>query len=51
MTNAALNAEYKAMYAQLEAWQSADEQVCSDWYSRFCEVARRDYDENRALYA
>lgn len=51
MTNPALNAEYNAMYAQLEAWHAADEQVCSRWYARFCEVAMRDYDENRALYA
>lgn len=51
MTNEALNREYNAMYAQLEAWQAAGEPICSTWSSRFNEIAMRDYDENRALYA
>ena len=51
MANAALNRTYNEMYAQLEAWQAAGEQVCADWYASFSEIAARDYSENRALYA
>lgn len=51
MTAQEINQTYNAMYAELEALHAADEQVCSDWYARFCEVARLDYDANRALYA
>lgn len=51
MTNPALNAAYTAAYAKLEALQAAGEDVCSRFYAEFCELARRDYDENRGLYA
>lgn len=50
MTNPALNAAYKTAYAKLESLQARGEQVCSRFYAEFCELARRDYDENRALY-
>lgn len=50
MQNEALNTAYRAAYAKLEAIHAADEQVCSRFYAEFCELARRDYDENRALY-
>jgi len=51
MTNPALNAAYTAAYAKLEALQAAGEDICSRFYAEFCELARRDYDENRGLYA
>ena len=51
MTNQALNQAYNTMYAQLTAWQDAGVSVCAAWYARFSEIAARDYDENRALYA
>jgi hypothetical protein len=51
MQNEALNTEYKAAYAKLEALQNADENICSRFYAYFCDLAMRDYDENRALYA
>lgn len=50
MTNPELNAKYNAMYAQLVAWQEADEQICMKWMAEFGAVADADYEQNRALY-
>ena len=51
MTNPELNAKYNAMYAQLVAWQEADESICMKWMAEFGAVADADYEQNRALYA
>ena len=51
MTAQEINQTYNAMYAELKAKQDADEQICSDWYARFSEMARLDYEANGALYA
>ncbi len=50
MTDKNLNDTYNAMRAQLQAWNDAGEQVCSDWYAEFSRIANLDYDVNRALY-
>ncbi len=51
MTNAAIQAIAETMYAQLAAWQQANEPVCMNWYAEFCAVEEVAYCLNFAKSA
>lgn len=47
MTEAAVQAIADTMYAQLVAWQEADEAVCMNWYAAFSAVSDAAYEQAR----
>jgi len=49
MTNAAIQAIADTMYAQLVAWQEADEQICQNWMTAFGAISDAAYELNGAL--
>ena len=48
MTEAAIQAIADNMYAQLVAWQEADEVVCMNWYAAFSAVSDAAYEQTRS---